>query len=165
MREWVPVKGTTKGRLVEAALDEFARRGYDEVGVTEVAAAAGVTVGSLYHHFGSKAGLYDLVRDDVERRLLDRMEGAWDAAPSLARALGVGFDYLVRAGYARLLCEPHPDRGVDAVENFLGARADRDGMPVGRLLAAAWRGALTASLDDPAAARGALLALVPGGGD
>ncbi len=161
MREWVPVPGTAKGRLVEAGLAEFARRGYDEVGVSELAAAAGVTVGSLYHHFGSKSGLYDLVRDDVERRLLDRMEGAWDAAGSLARALGVGYDYLVRAGYARLLSEPHPDRGADAVEAFLTERADRDGMPVGRLLAAAWRGALTASLDDPVGARGALLALVP----
>lgn len=161
MRDWIPVPGTTKGRLVEAALAEFALRGYDDVGVTEVAAAAGVTVGSLYHHFGSKAGLYDLVRDDVERRLLDRMEGAWDAAPDLRRAIGVGFDYLVRAGFARLLSEPHPDRGSDVVEVFLAERADRDGMPVGRLLAAAWRAALTASLDEPAAARGALLAIVP----
>jgi AcrR family transcriptional regulator len=161
VREWIPVPGTTKGRLVEAALAEFARRGYDQVGVTEVATAAGVTVGSLYHHFGSKAGLYDLGRDDVERRLLDRMEGAWDATPSLPRVIAVGYDYLVRAGFARLLSEPHPDRGVDAVEAFLGERADRDGMPVGRLLAAAWRGALTASLEDAGAARGALLALVP----
>jgi AcrR family transcriptional regulator len=161
VREWIPVPGTTKGRLVEAALTEFARRGYDDVGVTEVAAAAGVTVGSLYHHFGSKAGLYDLVRDDVERRLLDRMEGAWDASPDLRRAVGVGFDYLVRVGFARLLSEPHPDRAVDAVQTFLAERVDRDGMPVGRLLAAMWRAALTASLDDAAAARGALLAVVP----
>lgn len=162
MREWIPVPGTTKGRLVESALAEFARRGYAEVGVTEIAAAAGVTVGSLYHHFGSKAGLYDLVRGDVERRLLDRMEGAWDAGPDLRRAVGVGFDYLVRAGFARLLSEPHPDRPSDAVEEFLGERAGRDGMPVGRLLAAAWRAALTASLDDAVTARGALLAIVPG---
>ncbi len=161
MREWIPVPGTTKGRLVDAALTEFARRTYDDVGVTELAGAAGVTVGALYHHFGSKAGLYDLVRDDVERRLLDRMEGAWDATPSLRRAVAVGFDYLVRAGFARLLSEPHPDRGNDAVEAFLAEHADRDGMPVGRLLAAAWRGALTASLEDAVAARGALLALVP----
>jgi len=161
VREWIPVPGTTKGRLVEAALAEFARRGYDAVGVTEIAAAAGVTVGSLYHHFGSKPGLYDLVRDDVERRVLDRMEGAWDAAPDLARAVGVGFDYLVRAGYERLLAEPHPGRDSDPVEGFLAAHADREGMPLGRLLAATWRAALTASLDDPDAARRALATIVP----
>jgi AcrR family transcriptional regulator len=161
VRDWVPVPGTTKGRLIEAALAEFGRRGYDDVGVTEIAAAAGVTVGSLYHHFGSKSGLYDLVRGDVERRLLDRLEGAWEAAPDLPRSIGIGFDYLVRAGYARLLAEPHPDGRADPVEEFLAARADRAGMPIGRLLSAAWRSALTASLDDPAVARGALLAIVP----
>ncbi len=41
-----------------------------------MSAAAEVTTGALYHHFGSKLGLYTFVRDDVERRLLDRMEGA-----------------------------------------------------------------------------------------
>jgi len=41
-----------------------------------VAAAAGVTTGSLYDHFGSEAGLYGFVRQEAERRLLDRMEGA-----------------------------------------------------------------------------------------
>lgn len=162
VREWIPVPGTTKGRLVEAAIAEFSRRAYDEVGVTEVAAAAGVTVGSLYHHFGSKSGLYDLVRDDVERRLLDRMEGAWDAAPDLGRTLGVGFDYLTRVGFTRLLSVPHPDRASDPVETFLAERLDAGGLPVGRLLAATWRAALTAALDDPVAARAALGALVPG---
>jgi len=161
VREWVPVSGTTKGRLVETALAEFGRRGYEDVGVTELATAAGVTVGSLYHHFGSKAGLYDLIRGDVERRLLDRLEGAWEAAPDLRRAIGVGFDYLVRAGYARLLAEPHPDGTTDPLEDFFTARADRAGMPIGRLLAAAWRAALTASLDNPEGARGALTAVVP----
>ena len=162
MREWIPVQGTTKGRLIEVALAEFARRDYEDVGVTEVAAAAGVTVGSLYHHFGSKAALYDLVRHDVERRLLDRMEGAWDAAPDLGRTLGVGFDHVVRVGFVRLLAVPHPDRASDPVETFLAARLDTGGLPVGRLLAATWRAALTAALDDPVAARGARGALVPG---
>jgi AcrR family transcriptional regulator len=162
VRDWIPVPGTTKGRLVEAAVAEFARRDYDEVGVTEIAAAAGVTVGSLYHHFGSKAGLYDLVRDDVERRLLDRLEGAWDAAPDLGRTLGIGFDYLTRVGFARLLATPHPDRASDPVERFLADRLDTGGLPVGRLLAATWRAALLAALDDPEAARAALGALVPG---
>lgn len=161
MREWIPVPGTTKGRLLEIALREFALRDYDAVGVTEIAAAADVTVGSLYHHFGSKAGIYDVVRTDVERRLLDRMEGAWTAAPDLGTVLGVGFDYLVRAGFVRLLCERHPERSGDPVEEFLAHRADIRAFPVGRLLAAAWRTALTESLTDAGAARGALVSLAP----
>ena len=51
-------------------------RPFDEVTVGELAADAGVTTGALYHHFENKLGLYRFVREDVERRLLDRMEGA-----------------------------------------------------------------------------------------
>jgi AcrR family transcriptional regulator len=47
--------------------------------------ADGSPTGALYHHFGSKLGLYDLMRDDVERRLLDRMEGAIAASARAPR--------------------------------------------------------------------------------
>ena len=76
MREWIPVSTSPKGRLALAAVREFGARPFDEVTVGELAAAADVTTGALYHHFGSKLGLYAFVRDDVEQRLLDRMEGA-----------------------------------------------------------------------------------------
>jgi len=76
MRGWIPTRASAKGRLVLAALESFGRRGYDGVAVADLAAAAETTTGPLYHHFGSKLGLYDVVRADVERRILDRMEGA-----------------------------------------------------------------------------------------
>jgi AcrR family transcriptional regulator len=41
------------------ALKLFAARGYDAVGVQEIAEAAGITKPSLYHYFGSKQGLLD----------------------------------------------------------------------------------------------------------
>jgi AcrR family transcriptional regulator len=161
VRSWVPVPGTTKARLVDRALAEFGARGFADVGVTELARGADVTIGSLYHHFGSKIGLYTVVREDVERRLLDRMEGAVAMRPAdLGDVLLVGFDYLVRTGYARLLSEPHPERPADPVEAFLSAQADRDGMPVGRIMIAAWRAALDAAAQDPAPARAALRELI-----
>ncbi len=40
--------------------------------------SVGVTTGVLYHHFGSKEGLYAVVREELERRVVDRMDG--DAA-------------------------------------------------------------------------------------
>ena len=76
MREWIPVSTSPKGRLALSAVKEFGARPFDEVTVAELATAAKVTTGALYHHFGSKLGLYAFVREDVERRLLDRMEGA-----------------------------------------------------------------------------------------
>ena len=42
-----------------AALDLFWRRGYEGVGVAELAAAMGLSVQSLYGAFGAKAGLYE----------------------------------------------------------------------------------------------------------
>src|SRR5918995_2359320 len=105
MREWVPVSTSPRGRLVLAAVKEFGARPFDEVTVAELAAAANVTTGALYHHFGSKLGLYSFVREDVERRLLDRLEGAFAATGSEAErsagvtaALLVGLDFAVREG-------------------------------------------------------------------
>src|SRR5215469_17322934 len=47
----------TRKRLLAAAADVFAERGYDGTRVADIAAAAGVSNGALYAHFGSKAEL------------------------------------------------------------------------------------------------------------
>jgi TetR/AcrR family transcriptional regulator len=52
--------------LLERALEVFADRGYDAVGVQEIVEAAGVTKPTLYHYFGSKQGLLEAL---VETRL------------------------------------------------------------------------------------------------
>ena len=56
MPEWIPVSSSPKGRLVLAAVTAFGTRAFDEVTVGELSAAAEVTTGALYHHFGSKLG-------------------------------------------------------------------------------------------------------------
>jgi AcrR family transcriptional regulator len=43
--------------LLDAALRVFARRGYGQAGVDEIAAAAGYSKGALYWHFSGKADL------------------------------------------------------------------------------------------------------------
>ncbi len=72
MREWIPVSTSPKGRLALRALEDFGGRPFQDVTVGELATGAGVTTGSLYHHFDSKLGLYSFVRDEAERRLLER---------------------------------------------------------------------------------------------
>src|SRR5512138_2639115 len=47
----------TRERLLRAAAEVFARRGYDGTRVADIAAAAGVSNAALYAHFGSKAEL------------------------------------------------------------------------------------------------------------
>ena len=44
----------------------FAEHGYADVGLGQVARDAGVTRGAVYHHFGSKVGLFTAVVDDAQ---------------------------------------------------------------------------------------------------
>jgi AcrR family transcriptional regulator len=145
VRDWIPTRSSAKGRLVLAALSAFGRHGYAAVSVAELARAADTTTGPLYHHFESKLGLYAFVREDVERRVLDRLEGALAAGAPPEEALAVAFDYVVRAGFARMLAEPHPDGRPDAIAALLTARLGAAPAPLGAMLAAAWRAALAAS--------------------
>ena len=168
MREWVPISSSSKGRLALRALEDFGAKGFEAVNVVDVAAAAGVTTGSLYHHFGSKVGLYGFVRDEAERRLLDRMEGAAEAtraadgrAAAVRAALLVGFDFATGHGFMRLLGEPHPARRDDPVADMLAELCDGGRTPIAEMLTGAWRAALAAvAAGTPvAAAREALAAL------
>lgn len=125
----------------------FGEHPFDEVTVGELSAAADVTTGALYHHFGSKLGLYEFIRADVERRLIDRMEGALavsESDPSVAvrAAMLVGFDFAVGEGFLRILGEPPAGADGDRLAELLGSAT---ASPVlGRVLAAAWRAALGA---------------------
>jgi AcrR family transcriptional regulator len=167
VREWIPISTSPKGRLALAALKQFGQRPFDDVTVGELAAAADVTTGALYHHFGSKLGLYDFVRDDVERRLLDRMEGAIAASARLDRSAAVmagvviGFDFAVRERFLRILGDPPAGTEHDRLADLLRASTAPASPVLGRVLAAAWRAALVAVAEgsDPQQARAALLAL------
>jgi len=167
MREWIPVSTSPKGRLALAAVREFGARPFDEVTVGELAAAAEVTTGALYHHFGSKLGLFAFVRDDVEQRLLDRMEGAMavsttsDRPAAVMAALLIGFDFAVRERFLRILGDPPAGAERDRLADML-TESTAAGSPVlGRVLAAAWRAALVAVAEgaEPQQARAALGAL------
>lgn len=163
--ESIPLPGTVKRRLVDAAVHQFETAGYDAATVTELAAKAGVTTGALYHHFDSKLGLYLLVRQEMETRLVERMAGAAAAAGRAAvrAALLVAFDAAVHFGVCRILAEPvladRPDPIGEALESLLPKRLTAGGA----VLAAAWRAALLAVADGtPAAtARASLAYLLP----
>ncbi|MGH3365999.1 MAG: TetR/AcrR family transcriptional regulator [Nocardioidaceae bacterium] len=167
MREWIPVSTSPKGRLALVAVKAFGARPFDEVTVSELASAANVTTGALYHHFGSKLGLYVFVREDVERRLLDRMEGAIaasarasDRSAAVKAALLVGFDFAVQEGFLRLLGDPPGGADRDQLAETLRANTAAASPVLGRVLAAAWRAALAAVAEgsEQQQARAALVA-------
>jgi AcrR family transcriptional regulator len=70
----------TISTLVDAARGLFARQGYAETSIEQVLAAAGVTRGALYHHFDSKAALFQAVFEAQEAELTRAVaEGAGSA--------------------------------------------------------------------------------------
>jgi len=154
MQDWIPISTSAKGRLALAAVREFGAHRFEDVTVGRLAAAANVTTGAIYHHFGSKLGLHAFVRDDVERRVLDRMEGVVatvSGTEGVRRALLVGFDFAVDRGFLRLLGERVGDRDADPLSAFLDRACHPVPAPIGRVLAAAWRAALVAVADGASA--------------
>ncbi len=63
-------KAQTRQALADAALKLFLERGYDEVGVKEVADAADVSVTTLFKYFPSKEALLFDQDDDIEAALV-----------------------------------------------------------------------------------------------
>jgi AcrR family transcriptional regulator len=59
----------TRDQLVAVATELFAQRGFDGTSIEAVLEAAGVSRGSLYHHFASKEALFEAVLDAVEARI------------------------------------------------------------------------------------------------
>ncbi len=57
----------TRRRILEAAFEEFYRRGFQAGSLDSILTAAGVTKGALYHHFRDKAALGYAVLEEVVR--------------------------------------------------------------------------------------------------
>jgi AcrR family transcriptional regulator len=106
----------TRERLLRAAAEVFAERGYDGTRVADIAAAAGVSNGALYAHFASKAELLVAALHTHGRRLLTEMLAA-DPDRSVT-------DVLLHIG--RGLLEPRDTSGFLIIEALVAARRDED---------------------------------------
>jgi AcrR family transcriptional regulator len=106
----------TRERLLRAAADAFAQRGYDGTRVADIAASAGVSNGALYAHFGSKAELLVAALRAHGRRHLADMFAADPGRPVAEMLLAIGRGLRSR-----------PDAGgYLLVEALVAARRDED---------------------------------------
>ncbi len=64
----------SRSTLLMNALQLFARKGYENVGVQEIVVTSGVTKPTLYHHFGNKIGLLESLYREVFAPLNSRLE-------------------------------------------------------------------------------------------
>jgi AcrR family transcriptional regulator len=60
-------------RLVDAAIGLARERGFEAVGLRQIASTAGVTPGMISYYFGGRSGLYEAMLDATYQRLVARM--------------------------------------------------------------------------------------------
>jgi AcrR family transcriptional regulator len=107
---------STQERLLRAAADVFARRGYEGARVSDIAAEADLSNGAMYAYFGSKAELLVGALRAHGHRLLKDLVAA-DPSRSLAELL------LVTGRSLRRRRDPDGDLVVEAL---IAARRDED---------------------------------------
>lgn len=112
----------TRERLLRAAVDVFARRGYDGTRVADIAEGAGLSNGAMYAHFTSKADLLMGALRAHGRRLLADLVSAH---PSRSIT-----DLLLVTGRS-LRRSPEPD-GYLVIEALAAARRHADVAPLMR---------------------------------
>lgn len=133
----------TRAALIAGARPLFAERGYADVSTPELARAAGVTRGALYHQFGDKQGLFlgvvNAVEADVTARLAEQVAaaGATDPAAALHVAVDAWLDACEDPEVRRVLLVDAPavlgwealrdvalDHGLALTEALLQAAVD-----------------------------------------
>jgi AcrR family transcriptional regulator len=123
-----PATDDTGRRLVAAAAEVFAEKGYDGAGVAEIARRAGLTTGAIYSRYSGKAELLAAAVEDCVPEQIEQLfaECAGGRATDLLRALG-----------AHLVTRPPIGRTDLLLEAAVAGRRDPE-------VAAVVRGALRA---------------------
>jgi AcrR family transcriptional regulator len=70
----------TRAKLVSAARHAFGTVGYAEASMDDFTAAAGLTRGALYHHFGDRKGLLQAVIAEIDAETAVRIREAGEKA-------------------------------------------------------------------------------------
>src|SRR5215469_3743613 len=155
----------TRAALVGAGRQLFGRSGFAATSVEDLAREAGVTTGALYHHFPTKAALFESVFERVHQELTTASnEAALKASgpvDSLAAAFEAFLDKVLEPDVQRIVITDAPAVLGPARFTELDER-DAFGAIVAVLKLAADSGALQA--DDPATLARLLLGMLTRGG-
>ena len=106
----------TDDRLVTAAAQVFAERGYDGAGVQEIARRAGLTTGAIYSRFAGKA---ELLAEAIRRFTSDEFDQLFAEHAFEGRVT----DILATVGSHLVTRRPSPGQAI-LLEAFVAARRD-----------------------------------------
>ncbi len=152
-----------RGQLVRVGLQEFSRRPYDAVSIDEIAAAAGVSKGLLYHYFPSKRDFYiavieaaatelrEVTEPEPELGEIERLRASLDAYLAYVQQHAEAYVALMRGGIGsddeiRKIVDETRDVVVGRVFSRLGLNGEPN--PILRLTVRGWIGYVeAASLD------------------
>lgn len=136
-------KQRTRETIARAALELFARRGYQETTLADIAEAADVSTRTIFAYFPRKEDIlfcdYAAMRDSLARALAERPEGK--------DALGTLRDFIVAAAGAKGELEARLERVIAGDETLQSHKRARLAQLQG-LLAAAIADDLAAGPDD-----------------
>lgn len=94
-----PIKKSeaTRARILDTALTLFRNRGFEETTMRDIAAKAGVSLGSAYYYFESKEDLvmafYERAMEAMAPRLEAALSGAASFEERVANLIAVKFEY------------------------------------------------------------------------
>src|SRR3954465_7590026 len=114
-------------KVLEAGLELFGERGYHATSIAEIGARAEIAKSVLYHYFGSKAGLYEVIAETQSEALLERVAAALPEDPDAPR-LRAGVDAFLSAlterpnAWRLLVRDPPADPELIAVQERLVRR-------------------------------------------
>jgi AcrR family transcriptional regulator len=173
----------TRAALVSAGRRLFGQAGFAATSVEDLAREAGVTTGALYHHFPTKAALFEAVFELVHMELMAASGEAAARADGPTELLALGFeaflDQVLEPDVQRIVITDAPSvlgparfielderyafaaivEALEAAANVGALRADDPQTLATLLLGMLQRGGmLIASSPDPVAARNAVAA-------
>jgi AcrR family transcriptional regulator len=148
-RQTRPRGDERRRRILEAAVDLFGARGFNDVGIAEISAAVGITPAGLLHHFPTKAALLLAVLQQrelrVEQALGRYMANSEDFITAFLHVLGdnersPGLVQLFAVLSAESLSSTHPghewfvsryEDTIKAASNHLDEMIDASTLPPG----------------------------------
>jgi AcrR family transcriptional regulator len=113
--------GATRRAILKAALECFADKGFAETTLDDVHRRSGISIGSIYHHFGSKeqigGALYVEGLRDYQQSVISALKRSSDARTAI-RSIVISHLEWIRANpvWSEYLFENRPSKFVVATE-------------------------------------------------